>query len=149
MTIMLLSYRGCKYRQQPRLLRVLNSSSRKNLRIGKYRGVAYQFYRAPEEGYKLKHRVRYRGAYVRSSEILLDRDLNKAALQIQQMVEALQANGMSIDDARDLVAKQIVAQVRRNPYRRKDLLVWGQSLGDSQIDDVVKSAINTAMIAIV
>jgi hypothetical protein len=145
---MLLSYRGCQYAPQPRLTRILNSSTIKNLRDATYRGVRYQLYRAPETGYKMKHRVRYRGAYVRSQTIDLDRDLNTAALQIRRMVDELQANGMNLDEARDVVIKQIVSQVRRNPYKKKDLLAWGQSLGDSQIDDVVKNAVNTAMISI-
>jgi hypothetical protein len=146
---MILCYRGCKYRQPLRLQRIVTPSALKNIRTGKYRGVSYKFYRSPETGYKLKYRVRYRGAYVRSEGIDLDLELMVAAAQIQKTIERLQESGMSLDEARDNAVKQIVAQVRRNPYKKKDLLVWGQSLDDPNLDELVKTTVNRAIISVV
>jgi Domain of unknown function (DUF4278) len=145
--LMILCYRGCQYNKIFTIPKVLNFSA-KNLHQGKYRGVRYQVYRRPEAPQKLKYKVRYRGAYIKRDSIDLNQDLTAAALQIQNTIDRLYENGMNIEDATETVAQQIITRVRLNPYQKKNLLIWGQSLGNITVTDPVKTTVNRAMIAV-
>ncbi len=143
---MILCYRGCKY-HKIHIPQILNFSA-KHLHQGVYRGVRCQVYRRPEPPQKLKYKVRYRGAYVKRDVIDLNQDLTAAAAQIQSTIDRLYENGMNIEDAIETVAQQIITRVRLNPAQKKNLLIWGQSLGNLIVADPVKATVNRAMIAI-
>jgi hypothetical protein len=145
---MQLAYRGCNYHRIPPSARILKLFSSSNLRKGMYRGVPYQFYRVPEIQFKEKFQIKYRGSAAKVETIDLDRDLIVAKVQIQNKLGGLTDNGMSIDEAIDEVAQQIILLVRHNPHKRENLVHWGQSIGTLDLTDPVKKTVNRAMIVL-
>ena len=81
------------------------------------------------------------GDYVQGNYINMSQDLTQAASQIQDLIEQLQKNGVSVDVAQEQVAKDVAAQAQKNPTVRDKLIKWGQSLGDATVSDVVKSVV--------
>jgi Domain of unknown function (DUF4278) len=145
---MQLAYRGCNYHQIPPSARILKLFSTSNLRKGMYRGVPYQFYRVPEIQFREKFQIKYRGSAAKVQTIDLDRDLIAAKVQIQNKLGGLTDNGMSMDDAIDEVAQQIITIVRNNPHKKENLVYWGQSISSLDLTDTVKKTVNRAMIVL-
>jgi hypothetical protein len=81
------------------------------------------------------------GDYVQGNYINMSQDLTQAASQIQDLIEQLQKNGVSVDVAQEQVAKDVAAQAQKNPTVRDKLIKWGQSLGDATVSDLVKGVV--------
>jgi|688.fasta_scaffold285277_1 hypothetical protein len=81
------------------------------------------------------------GDYVQGNYINMSQDLTQAASHIQDLIEQLQKNGVSVDVAQEQVAKDVAAQAQKNPTVRDKLVKWGQSLGDATVSDVVKGVV--------
>jgi hypothetical protein len=84
------------------------------------------------------------GDYVQGDYVNMSQDLTQAATQIQDLIEQLQRNGVTIDVAQSQVANDMATQAQ-NPTVRNKLARWGQSLGDATVSDVVKSAVKLAI----
>jgi hypothetical protein len=85
------------------------------------------------------------GNYIQGDYIDISQDLAQASAQIQDLIEQLQKRGLTVDNAKEQVAKDIVAQAQVDPKMRDKLLKWSQSLGEATVSDVVKSAIKLAI----
>ena len=85
------------------------------------------------------------GNYIQGDYIDISQDLAQASVQIQDLIEQLQKRGVTVDEAKEQVAKDIVAQAQVDPKMRDKLLKWSQSLGEATVSDVVKSAIKLAI----
>lgn len=85
------------------------------------------------------------GNYVQGNYIDMSQDLTQAATQIQDLLEQLQKNGVTVDVAQEQVAKDVANQAQNNPTMRDKLVKWGQSLGDATVSDVVKGAVKLAI----
>lgn len=81
------------------------------------------------------------GDYVQGNYINMSQDLTQAASQIQDLIEQLKKNGVSVDVAQEQIAKDVAAQAQKNPTVRDKLIKWGQSLGDATVSDVVKGVV--------
>jgi hypothetical protein len=81
------------------------------------------------------------GDYIQGNYINMSQDLTQAASQIQDLIEQLQKNGVSVDVAQEQVAKDVATQAQKNPTVRDKLIKWGQSLGDATVSDVVKGVV--------
>ena len=77
--------------------------------------------------------------------INLSQDLPQAASQIQDLLEQLQKQGVTVDIAQEQVAQEMANQARRDPTMKDKLIKWGQSLGDATVSDVVKGAVKLAI----
>jgi hypothetical protein len=71
----------------------------------------------------------------------VSQDLTQAASQIQDLIEQLQKNGVSVDVAQEQVAKDVAAQAQKNHTVQDKLIKWGQSLGDATVSDVGKGVV--------
>lgn len=85
------------------------------------------------------------GIYVQGNYINMSQNLSQAAPQIQDLLEQLQARGVSTNFAQEEIAKDIAAQAVSNPTMKTKLLNWGQSLGDATVSDVVKGIVKLAI----
>lgn len=85
------------------------------------------------------------GNYVQGDYINMSQNLSQAAAQIQELIEQLQKNGVTVEVAQEQIAKDVAAQAQKNPTMRSKLIKWGQSLGDATVSDVVKGAVKLAI----
>lgn len=85
------------------------------------------------------------GKYIQGNYINLSQDLPQAAIQIQDLIEQLQKQGVTVDVAQEQVAQGIATQAQNNPTMKDKLVKWGQSLGDATVSDVVKEAVKLAI----
>ncbi|MCC5639412.1 HEAT repeat domain-containing protein [Nostoc sp. CHAB 5844] len=85
------------------------------------------------------------GNYIQGDYINMSQDLAQAAAQIQDLIEQLQKQGMTVDVAQEQVAKDIVTQAQNNPTIKAKLVKWGQSLGNATVSDVVKGIVKLAI----
>jgi len=58
-------------------------------------------------------------------------NLSDAAQQIQELLQQLEGQGVSIEDAKQQAASELAKQVKVNPTIRENLVKWGQSLADT------------------
>jgi L-histidine Nalpha-methyltransferase len=75
----------------------------------------------------------------------MSQDLTQAAVQIQNLLEQLQTNGITIDSAQKQVAEDMKIQAQNNPTMKDKLFKWGLSLGDATVSEVVKGAVKLAI----
>ena len=85
------------------------------------------------------------GDYIQGDYINMSQDLTQAAAQIQELIEQLQKQGVTVDIAQEQVAKDMTSQTQSNPTMKDKLVKWGQSLGDATVSDVVKGAVKLAI----
>jgi HEAT repeats len=85
------------------------------------------------------------GNYIQGNYINMSQDLTQAAVQIQDLIEQLQKQGMPVDVAQEQVAKGMATHVESNPTMKDKLVKWGQSLGDATVSDVVKGVVKLAI----
>ncbi|NJL41262.1 MAG: hypothetical protein HC899_34505 [Leptolyngbyaceae cyanobacterium SM1_4_3] len=85
------------------------------------------------------------GTYVQGNYVTMNQDLAHAAAQIQDLIEQLQRQGVTVDVAQEQVAKDMATQAQTNSTVKDKLLKWGQSLGDATVSDVVKGAVKLAI----
>jgi transcriptional regulator with XRE-family HTH domain len=76
------------------------------------------------------------------------RNLSDAAQQIQELLQQLEGQGVSIEDAKQQAASELAKQVKANPTIRENLVKWGQSLADTAgkttVSEAVKGVIKLA-----
>jgi len=72
-------------------------------------------------------------------------DLAQAASQIQNLLEQLQQQGMTVDLAQKQVAQDIVNQANNDPQIKEALIKWSKSVGNATITDVVKGVVKLAI----
>jgi L-histidine Nalpha-methyltransferase len=85
------------------------------------------------------------GTYVQGDYITMSQNLTHAAAQIQELIEQLQKQDVTVDVAQKQVAKDMATQAQTNSIVKDKLLKWGQSLGDATVSDVVKSTVKLAI----
>ena len=75
-------------------------------------------------------------------------NLSDAAQQIQELLQQLEGQGVSIEDAKQQAASELAKQVKVNPTIRENLVKWGQSLADTAgkttVSEAVKGVIKLA-----
>ena len=76
------------------------------------------------------------------------RNLSDAAQQIQELLQQLEGQGVSIENAKQQAASELAKQVKANPTIRENLVKWGQSLADTAgkttVSEAVKGVIKIA-----
>jgi HEAT repeat protein len=76
---------------------------------------------------------------------IMSQDLTQAAAQIQDLLEQLKQQGVTVDDAEQKVAQDMADQAKADPTAKEKLLKWGQSLGNATVTDVVKGVVKLAL----
>ena len=75
-------------------------------------------------------------------------NLSDAAQQIQELLQQLEGQGISIENAKQQAASELAKQVKANPTIRENLVKWGQSLADTAgkttVSEAVKGVIKLA-----
>lgn len=84
------------------------------------------------------------GDYVQGDYINMNQDLKQAASQIQDLVDRLKKNGMTNEQAQDLVAKDLATKASQNPQIKEKLMNWAKSLGDATVKDFAVETIKLA-----
>ena len=85
------------------------------------------------------------GTYIQGDYIHLNQDLSQAASQIQDLLDRLQQQGMTVDMARARVANDMAERAQNDPTMKDKLIRWGQSLGDTTANDVIKELVKLAI----
>ncbi|MBD2261129.1 pentapeptide repeat-containing protein [Pseudanabaena sp. FACHB-2040] len=85
------------------------------------------------------------GTYVQGNYINMNQDLAQSALQIQDLLEQLQKQGMTVDVAQNQVANEMADEAKKDQKMKDKLVRWGQALGDATVNDVVKSVVKLAI----
>ena len=85
------------------------------------------------------------GDYIQGNYVNMSQDLGQAAVQIQDLLEQLQKQGVTVDVAKEQVARDMATQAQGNPTMRDKLVKWSQSLGEATVSDVVKGAVKLAI----
>jgi HEAT repeat protein len=78
-------------------------------------------------------------------KIHMSQDLTQTASQIQDLLEQLKQQGITVDAAAQKVAQDMAEQAKADPTAKEKLLKWGQSLGDATVTDVVKGVVKLAL----
>jgi hypothetical protein len=89
------------------------------------------------------------GTYIENNNgvinINMSEDLASVALQIQSLIDRLQQQGKSPEEAEKEVAQDIATQAQNDPTAKEKLVKWGQSIGTATVTDVVKGAVKLAI----
>jgi len=85
------------------------------------------------------------GTYVQGNYINMNQDLAQAASEIEDLIEQLKKQGVTVDVAQDQVARDIATQAQDNSTIKNKLVKWGQSLGDATVSEVVKGIVKLAI----
>jgi uncharacterized protein YjbI with pentapeptide repeats len=89
------------------------------------------------------------GNYIQGNYLNLSQDLTQAAAQIQDLLNQLQKQGVTVEVAQQQVANDIATQAQNNPTMMGKLTLWGQSLANdvakTTIGDVVKGTVKLAL----
>lgn len=85
------------------------------------------------------------GIYAQGDYLNMSQDLPKAAEEIQKLLEKLQAQGVEINDAKDLIATDIAVKAQDDDEIKAKLMTWGASLGNATVTDVVKGIVKLAI----
>ena len=85
------------------------------------------------------------GTYVEGNFISMSQDLAQAASQIQDLIEQLQKQGVTVDVAQEQVANGMATEAKKDLTMKDKLVKWGQSLGSATLSDVVKGAVRLAI----
>lgn len=73
-------------------------------------------------------------------ELSSARNLSDAAQQIQELLQQLEGQGVSIEDAKQQAASDLAKQAEANPTIMEKLVKWGQSLADTAGKTTVSEA---------
>lgn len=85
------------------------------------------------------------GPYVKGNYINMNQDLAQAASDIEDLIEQLKKQGVTVDVAQEQVAHNIATQAQNNSTMKNGLVKWGQSLGDATVTEVVKGIVKLAL----
>ena len=85
------------------------------------------------------------GTYVQGNYINMNQDLAQAASEIEDLIEQLKKQGVTVDVAQEQVARDIATQAQDNSTMKNKLVKWGQSLGDATVSEVVKGIVKLAI----
>ena len=85
------------------------------------------------------------GTYIQGDYVNLNQDLTQAASQIQDLLDRLQQQGMTVDAACDRVANDMADRAQNDPTMKAKLIKWGQSLGNATASDVIKGIVKLAI----
>jgi biotin operon repressor len=85
------------------------------------------------------------GNYIQGNYINMSQDLTQAAVQIQDLIEQLQKQGVTVEAAHEQVVSDMATQAQNNSVMKDKLVKWGQSLGDATVSDVVKGIVKLAI----
>jgi polyhydroxyalkanoate synthesis regulator phasin len=77
--------------------------------------------------------------------INVNQDLTHVTEQIQGLIDRLQQQGKSPEEAQEKVAQDIATQAQNDPTAKEKLVKWGQSIGTATVTDVVKGAVKLAI----
>ncbi len=85
------------------------------------------------------------GTYVQGDYINMNQNLAQAASEIEDLIEQLKKQGVTVDVAQEQVAHDIATQAHDNSTMKNKLVKWGQSLGDATVSEVVKGIVKLAI----
>lgn len=85
------------------------------------------------------------GTYVEGSFINMSQDLAQAASQIQDLIEQLQKQGVTVNVAQEQVANEMATEAKKDPEMMNKLINWVQSLANTTVSDVVKGSVKLAI----
>jgi polyhydroxyalkanoate synthesis regulator phasin len=77
--------------------------------------------------------------------INVNQDLTHVTEQIQCLIDLLQQQGKSPEEAQEKVAQDIATQAQNDPTAKEKLVKWGESIGTATVTDVVKGAVKLAI----
>jgi uncharacterized protein YjbI with pentapeptide repeats len=83
--------------------------------------------------------------FVQGDYINFNQDLVQAAAQIQDIIDQLQKQGITVEVAQKQVARDMATQAQHDPTVKDKLVKWGQSLGDAAVSDVIKGVVKLAI----
>lgn len=76
-------------------------------------------------------------------------NLTDAAQQIQELLQQLQKQGISMEDAQNQAASDLAKEAKANPTAMGNLVKWGQSLADTAgkttVSEAVKGVVKLAL----
>jgi hypothetical protein len=70
---------------------------------------------------------------------------NQELNRIQELIDNLHAQGVTVDLARDRVAKDIANRASSDPKMKDKLIKWAGSLAEATVSDVVKGVVKLAI----
>lgn len=85
------------------------------------------------------------GTYVQGDYINMSQNLTQAASDIEDLIEQLKKQGVTVDVAQEQVARDMATQAQENSTMKNKLVKWGQSLGDATVSEVVKEIVKLAI----
>lgn len=85
------------------------------------------------------------GTYVEGDYINMSQNLTQAASDIQDLIDQLKKQGVTVDVAQEQVARDMATQAQENSTMKNKLVKWGQSLGDATVSEVVKGIVKLAI----
>jgi CheY-like chemotaxis protein/biotin operon repressor len=85
------------------------------------------------------------GTYVQGDYINMSQNLTQAASDIEDLIDQLKKQGVTVDVAQEQVARDIATQAQDNSTIKNKLVKWGQSLGDATVSEVVKEIVKLAI----
>ena len=84
-----------------------------------------------------------------NQNIFTSQSISQASSEIQNLLTALQNNGLTQEQAEEKVAKDLATQAKDNPTALGKLVNWGKSLGnkaaDTSVSEVVRRVIKLAL----
>jgi hypothetical protein len=67
-------------------------------------------------------------------------NITQAEYQIQQLLNQLQGNGFSTEDAQKKVASDLIIKAKKDPATKKKLVKWGQYISDAAANGLIGEA---------
>ena len=80
------------------------------------------------------------GNYIQGNCINMSQDLTQAAQQIQDLLQQLQNQGVTVEDSQQQVANDIAKQAETNPTMMGKLVLWGKAMANKASETTVSEA---------
>jgi hypothetical protein len=80
------------------------------------------------------------GDYIQGNYINMSQDLTQAAQQIQNLLQQLQTQGVSMEDVQQQVATEMAKQAESNPAMMGRLVRWGKAMANKASETTVSEA---------
>jgi uncharacterized protein YjbI with pentapeptide repeats len=80
------------------------------------------------------------GDYIQGNYINMSQDLSQAAQQIQDLLQQLQNQGVTVETAQEQVATDMAKQAETNPAMMGKLVLWGKAMANKASETTVSEA---------
>lgn len=80
------------------------------------------------------------GDYIQGNYINMSQDLTQAAQQIQDLLQQLQNQGITVEESQQQVANDIAKQAETNPTLMGKLVLWGKAMANKASETTVSEA---------